>query len=93
MERLNPLDAQFVDAEDGDAQTSFAIASIAVFEGPATSYDEFVRAIEGRLPLVPLYRRKLRKIPFNLGPPVWVDRPALRPALSHPADRAARTRR
>jgi WS/DGAT/MGAT family acyltransferase len=75
MERLNPLDAQFIDAEDEDRQTSFAIASIAVFEGPAPSYDEFLHAIEGRLPLVPLYRRKLRTVPFRLGPPVWVDDP------------------
>ncbi len=75
MERLNPLDAQFIDAEDEDRQTSFAIASIAVFEGPAPSYEEFLHAIEGRLPLVPLYRRKLRTVPFRLGPPVWVDDP------------------
>ena len=74
-QRLNPLDAQFIDAEDEDRQTSFAIASIAVFEGPAPSYDEFLHAIEGRLPLVPLYRRKLRTVPFRLGPPVWVDDP------------------
>ena len=33
--RLNPLDALFVDAEDQDQHTSMAIASIAVFEGPA----------------------------------------------------------
>ena len=32
-------------------------------------------AIRRRLPLVPIYRRKLRKVPFNLGPPVWVDDP------------------
>ena len=36
MERLNPLDALFVDAEDKDPHTSMAIASIAVFEGPRT---------------------------------------------------------
>ena len=75
MEELNPLDAAFVDAEDQDRHTSFAIASIAVFEGPAPSYEEFLAAIAGRLPLVPIYRRKLRKVPFNLGPPVWVDDP------------------
>jgi WS/DGAT/MGAT family acyltransferase len=75
MNRLNSLDASFVDAEDQDRQTSFAIASIAVFEGPAPSYPEFLKGIAGRLPLVPLYRRKLRKVPFNLGPPVWVDDP------------------
>jgi WS/DGAT/MGAT family acyltransferase len=73
MKPLNPLDAAFVDAEDQDKQASFAIASVAVFEGPAPSYEEFLTAVAGRLPLVPLYRRKLRKIPFNLGPPVWVD--------------------
>jgi len=75
MELLNSLDASFVDAEDQDHQTSFAIASIAVFEGPAPSYEEFLTAIQRRLPLVPLYRRKLRKVPLSLGPPVWVDDP------------------
>ncbi len=75
MELLNSLDAAFVDAEDQDQNASFAIASIAIFEGPAPTYDEFLTAISKRLPLVPLYRRKLRKVPFNLGPPVWVDDP------------------
>ncbi len=42
MDRLNPLDALFVDAEDEDRHTSMAIASIAVFEGPSPSYDEFL---------------------------------------------------
>ncbi len=73
--QLNSLDAAFVDAEDQDQNASFAIASIAVFEGPAPAYEEFLTAIAGRLPLVPIYRRKLRKVPFNLGPPVWVDAP------------------
>jgi len=75
MELLNSLDASFIDAEDQDRNASFAIASIAVFEGPAPSYEEFLAAIRRRLPLVPIYRRKLRKVPFNLGPPVWVDDP------------------
>jgi len=75
MESLNPQDAAFVDAEDQDRRTSFAIASIAIFEGPAPQYEEFLAAMTGRLPLVPLYRRKLRKVPFSLGPPVWVDDP------------------
>ncbi len=75
MEQLNALDASFVDAEDQDQNASFAIASIAVFEGPAPSYEEFLAGIARRLPLVPLYRRKLRKVPLSLGPPVWVDDP------------------
>jgi WS/DGAT/MGAT family acyltransferase len=75
MDRLNPLDALFVDAEDEDRHTSMAIASIAVFEGPVPSHEEFIEAVSGRLALVPIYRRKLRTVPFRLGRPVWVDDP------------------
>jgi diacylglycerol O-acyltransferase len=75
MDRLKPLDALFVEAEDEDPHTSMAIASIAVFEGPPPSHEEFLAFIAGRLPLVPLYRRKLRVVPFRLGWPVWVDDP------------------
>ena len=75
MDRLNPLDALFVDAEDGDQHVSMAIASIAVFEGPAPSHEEFLAYLAGRLPLVPRYRHKLRTVPFRLGRPVWVEDP------------------
>lgn len=75
MEPMNSQDAAFVDAEDQDQRTSFAIASTAIFEGPAPTYEEFLTHMTGRLPLVPLYRRKLRKVPLSLGPPVWVDDP------------------
>ncbi len=75
MDRLNPLDALFVDAEDEDKHTSMAIASIAVFEGPVPSQEEIIASLAGRLPLVPRYRQKLRTVPFRLGRPVWVDDP------------------
>ena len=75
MDRLNPLDALFVDAEDEDPHTSMAIASIAVFEGPVPSQEEVLASLAGRLPLVPRYRQKLRTVPFRLGRPVWVDDP------------------
>lgn len=75
MDRLNPLDALFVDAEDEDPHASLAIASIGVFEGPVPPYDEVVSSIAGRLPLVPRYRQKLRTVPLRLGRPVWVDDP------------------
>ncbi|HEV3029751.1 MAG TPA: hypothetical protein VG457_19385 [Planctomycetota bacterium] len=42
MDRLSPLDALFVDAEDEDPRTSMAIASIAVFEGPPPTHEEFL---------------------------------------------------
>jgi WS/DGAT/MGAT family acyltransferase len=75
MDRLSPLDALFVDAEDADPHASLAIASISVFEGPAPSETEFLDHLAGRLPLVPRYRQKLRTVPFRLGRPVWVDDP------------------
>ena len=75
MDRLNPLDAVFVDAEDADPNTSMAIASIAVFEGPAPSHEEVLAHLARRVPLVPRYRQKLRTVPLRLGRPVWVDDP------------------
>ncbi len=75
MDKLSPLDAVFIDAEDEDQHTSMAIASIAVFEGPPPTHDEFLAYLAGRLPLVPRYRQKLRTVPFRLGPPVWADDP------------------
>jgi WS/DGAT/MGAT family acyltransferase len=75
MDRLNPLDALFVDAEDADPHTSMAIASIAVFEGPAPSHEEVLAHLASRLPLVPRYLQKLRTVPLRLGRPVWVDDP------------------
>ena len=52
-----------------------AIASIAVFEGPAPAHEEFLAYLAGRLPLVPRYRHKLRTVPMRLGRPVWVEDP------------------
>jgi len=75
MDRLKPLDAMFLDAEDEDANTSMAIASVAVFEGPAPSHKEVMALIGDQLPLVPRYRQKLRTVPFRLARPVWVDDP------------------
>lgn len=75
MERLTPLAAAFLDAEDEDTAASLAIGSLAVFQGPAPSFEEFVTTIEGRLPLVPRYRQKLRSVPWDLAPPAWVDAP------------------
>jgi diacylglycerol O-acyltransferase len=75
MDRLKPLDALFVDAEDQDKNTSMAIASIAVFEGPPPSHEEVLALLAGKLAFLPRYRQKLRTVPFRLGPPVWADDP------------------
>jgi WS/DGAT/MGAT family acyltransferase len=96
VEYLSPLDASFLDAEDEDPHASLAIASIAVLDGPAPSQADFAAAIRGRLPFVPRYRQKVRRVPFNLGRPVWVDDPDFdldfhlrRTALAEPGDDAA----
>ena len=60
MERLTPLAAAFLEAEDADGAASLAIGSFAVFEGPAPDFDDFVEAIAGRLALIPRYRQKVR---------------------------------
>jgi WS/DGAT/MGAT family acyltransferase len=73
MDQLNPLDASFIDVEDEDRHASMAIAMIAIFEGPAPSYEDFLAFTAGRLPLAPRHRQKLRTVPFRLGPPVWVE--------------------
>jgi diacylglycerol O-acyltransferase len=75
MERMGPLDAAFLHGEDEEEGTSLAIASIAVFEGPAPSTAEFAAMLAGRLPLVPRYRQRAVQVPLDLGPPVWVDDP------------------
>ena len=75
MERLTPLAAAFLEAEDVDRAASLAIGSFAIFEGPAPAFDDFVDAIAGRLPLIPRYRQRLRTVPFDLAAPAWVDDP------------------
>ncbi len=73
VERMSPLDAAFLQAEDEEPGTSLAIASIAVFDGPPPSQADFAAVLAGRLPLLPRYRQKARRVPLDLGPPVWVD--------------------
>jgi len=96
MEHLSPLDAAFLDAEDEDRHASFAIASVAVLDGPAPSQADVINAVRGRLPLVPRYRQKVRPIPLDIGHPVWVDDPHFdiafhvrRTAVPAPGDDAA----
>ena len=73
MDRMNPLDAEFLYLEDGT--THMTIASCAVFEGPAPPFDDLVRLFASKLPLVPRYRQRVRFVPLDLGRPVWVDDP------------------
>src|SRR5688572_25186948 len=75
VDRLTPLAASFLEAEDVDATASLAIGSLAIFEGPTPDFDEFVASIAGRLPLIPRYRQKVRRVVLDLAAPAWVDAP------------------
>jgi len=71
MERMNTLDAEFFFAEHD--HVPLHIGSVAVFEGPAPSHAELIKAFEAKLPLVPRYRQVVRTAPLNLFRPLWVD--------------------
>ncbi|HEU5469332.1 MAG TPA: wax ester/triacylglycerol synthase family O-acyltransferase [Actinophytocola sp.] len=99
MEQLSPLDAAFLEAEDTDRHASLAIASVAVIEGPPPSQKDYVATIGARLRAIPRARQKVRRVPWDLGPPVWVDDPGFdlgyhlrRTALPAPGDDAALNR-
>lgn len=73
MDRLSPLDALFVHAEDGVSHMH--VGSCAIFAGPAPPFADILAMMAGKLPLLPRYRQKLRFVPGNLAHPVWVDDP------------------
>lgn len=93
MARLSTLDAGFLYAEDADRHISLAVGGVSVLEGPVPDYDEIVAAIGRRVLAIPRLRQVVRRQPFDLSPPEWVDDPALdlahhirRAALPHPGD-------
>ena len=71
MDHLGPLDAVFVNAEDGISHMH--IGSCAVFEGPAPAFADVVGLVESKLGRLPRYRQRLRAVPGGLAHPVWVD--------------------
>src|SRR5689334_13515953 len=73
---MTPLDAAFLDAEDAEPDTSLAIASISIFEGPCPSLTDITALVNAALPGTPRYRQVVRHVPWGLGTPRWVDDPA-----------------
>lgn len=71
MDRLTPLDASFLFAEDGKSHTD--IGMVLEFDGPPLSRDELAESIRSRLPLIPRYRQKVKLVPGAAALPVWVD--------------------
>lgn len=73
MERLTPVDLEILGTES-HRSASHGI-TIGVFEGPEPSFDEFSDLVAERVPLIPRYRQRLVRVPFDLARPVWVDDP------------------
>jgi diacylglycerol O-acyltransferase / wax synthase len=73
MDRLSPQDASFLHVEGESSHMH--IGSVAILNGPAPFFDDVMRMIRSKLPLVPRYRQKVRFVPFELGRPVWIDDP------------------
>ena len=70
---MSPLDASFLHIEDD--KSHMHIGSVAIFEGPAPTYESVRAMVESKLSLVPRYRQKVRFVPLGLGRPVWIDDP------------------
>src|SRR5215472_18520212 len=71
MERMTALDAGFYFAEH--ACVPMHIGALAVFEGPAPSYQEFKDLYADRLARAPRYRQVVRTAPLQLLRPAWTD--------------------
>jgi WS/DGAT/MGAT family acyltransferase len=73
LDRLSPLDASFLHAEDGVSHMH--IGSVGIFEGPPPPFEKVLEMVRAKLSLVPRYRQVVRFVPFDLARPVWVDDP------------------
>ncbi|HUI04697.1 MAG TPA: wax ester/triacylglycerol synthase family O-acyltransferase, partial [Acidimicrobiales bacterium] len=91
---MSTLDAEFLYLEDGIGHMH--IGAACVFADPPPSFDEMASMIASKLHLIPRYRQRVRRVPFELGRPVWVDDPHFslpyhlrHTALPSPGDDAA----
>jgi WS/DGAT/MGAT family acyltransferase len=71
FERLSSLDSLFLELED--RTTHMHVGAVAVFDGKAPPYRDFLQLIEARLDQVPRYRQRVQFVPFKQGRPVWID--------------------
>ena len=77
MQQLTGLDAAFLAL---DSPTAYGhVGSVSVLDPPkggeALTLDRLTGLIESRLPLVPLFRRRLAEVPFGLDQPYWIEDP------------------
>jgi WS/DGAT/MGAT family acyltransferase len=67
------MDASFLHIED--SVTHMHIGSVSIMEGPPPRYSTLCEMVESKLPMVRRYRQVVRRVPFDLGRPVWTDDP------------------
>ena len=68
---LTPLDATFLHIED--PVSHMHIGAVALMEGPPPRYEQVSRMIGSKLDLVPRLRHVVRRVPLDLGYPMWSD--------------------
>jgi len=78
VDRLSALDAIFLPMET-EAQ-SLHVGSLLILEGPAPTPAEFRQHVLTRLAEVPMHRRRVLRMPLDLGRPIWVDAQGFDPA-------------
>ena len=80
MEQLSGLDGWFLAMETDSVfghVGSVCIVDAKVASGvePVLTLEGFTRFIESRLPLVPVFRRRLVSVPLGIDHPYWIDDP------------------
>lgn len=69
--RLSALDAIFLPMET-DTQ-SLHVGSVLILEGPPPDPAQFRADVVARFSVVPIHRRRVLRMPLDLGRPIWVD--------------------
>lgn len=75
MTQLSTLDAGFLHAEDADQRANLAIGGLAVLEGPIPDHDSLMSSLATRIGSCPRFAQRIRRRPFDLGAPQWVNDP------------------
>lgn len=70
--RLSYQDAAFVNFERDSMPMN--VGSVGIYDGPI-DFHRFVEHVERRINLVPRYRQRIVRVPFDLALPRWVDDP------------------
>jgi WS/DGAT/MGAT family acyltransferase len=77
MERLSGLDAAFLYLETPSHHMH--VSMVSMFDASTVpggySFEKVRGVIEERLPMIPMFRRRLVEVPFRLHHPIWVDDP------------------